>query len=201
MIENFHAEFPQVPKIIRSEYGVYGWWGLRPQAHRGNNGRLHGSYPVQYVKRIMSLFPDATNVLHVPSGSLDAKLLGEGHVTMDMMQDAVRKPMIVGDACEHIPLEDESFDLVMSDPPYTQVDSQKYGCPPWKPMSFFREANRVLRPGGYLVYLHQRMPQLLRRDQGNWKFEGVIFITLGSNKLVRVVCFYQKVTPKQFKLF
>jgi len=53
--------------------------------------KLYGQYPPTFLKRALAPFPDAKDVLHAPSGSL-VDLPG-GHVTLDMYEDDVRKPL------------------------------------------------------------------------------------------------------------
>ncbi|KKK80188.1 hypothetical protein LCGC14_2825980, partial [marine sediment metagenome] len=60
--------------------------------------------------------------------------------------------------------EDESFDLILSDPPYTKKDSEIYGCPPFPIRKFVKEAHRVLRKGGYLGMLHTYYPSYRKAD-------------------------------------
>jgi hypothetical protein len=181
----------KVPALVVSKGWVYGWWSLYAASKMGTKGRLHGSYPRQFLPRALSLFPGAKDILHVPSGTLGN--LPAGHVTMDMKSDDTRKPMVVGDCCEEIPFPDGSFDLILSDPPYSPADSELYGCPPFRTMAFFREAHRVLRPGGYLGFLHLHLPQVRKPDDKKWRMRGVITITLGSHKKARAFSLWQRI--------
>jgi SAM-dependent methyltransferase len=191
---HFNSKFHMVgkaPGVVLSSGWVYGWWSLYAASKTGTAGRLHGSYPRQFLKSALALFPGAKDVLHVPSGTLEN--LPPGHVTMDLMSDSVRKPMIIGDCCKSIPFPDESFDLILSDPPYSYEDSKLYGCPAFRTMTFFREAHRVLRPGGYLGFLHLHLPQIRKPEDTNWRMRGVITITLGSHKKARVFSLWQRI--------
>ncbi len=190
---HFNSKFHltgKAPALVVSKGWVYGWWSLYAAPKTGTKGRLHGSYPRQFLERALSLFPKAKDILHVPSGTLGN--LPTGHVTMDMKSDATRDPMIIGDCCKNIPFPDASFDLILSDPPYSPKDSKLYGCQPFRTMDFFREAYRVLRPGGYLGFLHLHLPQIRKPEDKKWRMRGVITITLGSHKKARAFSLWQR---------
>lgn len=148
--------------------------------------KLYGQYPPTFLKRAMALFPDAKNVLHAPSGSLAD--LPDGHITMDMYEDDVRKPMFQGDVSA-MPFEDASFDLVLSDPPYSEEDSRLYGCAKFPEKKFMSECRRVLRPGGHLGFLAYHYPSYRRLD---WKLVGLFAVVTGFSRRTRMFSVFQK---------
>jgi ubiquinone/menaquinone biosynthesis C-methylase UbiE len=67
-------------------------------------------------------------------------------------------PSIVAN-CEKLPLEDESFDFVMLDPPYSELEAQKlYNLPYFNIVKVMNEAARVCKSGGYVILLHRLLP-------------------------------------------
>ena len=163
---------------------VYGVWYCGTAWDRV---RLHGQYPPGFLKRAVALFPDAQAILHCPSGTVT----GPG-TTVDLKSDSIRCPQIVASA-DAIPLPDASYDLFLSDPPYTKEDSKKYGCPPFPLQGMMREAHRLLRPAGYLGVLHTYYPSY-RRQQ--WKLVGLIAVVTGFQRATRMFSIFQKATPK-----
>lgn len=141
---------------------------------------FYGQYPPTFLKRALALFPDAKDVLHAPSGSL--RDLPAGHVTLDQHRDDVRQPMILGD-CSDMSLPDNSFDLVLSDPPYSEEDSRLYGCEKFPERAFMAHSHRVLRPGGYLGFLAYHYPIYRRVD---WKIEGLFAVVTGFKRRTRM---------------
>lgn len=127
-IANLNAVMKKYPVSFEGDDSIadkgwcYGVWYCGTSFTKVN---LYGQYPPTFLKRASALFPKAVNVLHAPSGSLAD--LPVGHVTMDMYEDDVRKPMFQGN-CEAMPFNENSFDLVLSDPPYSEEDSRLYGC-------------------------------------------------------------------------
>jgi ubiquinone/menaquinone biosynthesis C-methylase UbiE len=115
---------------------------------------------------------------------------------VDRVVDEARRPMIVADA-NALPLRDESFDLVLSDPPYSREDSTKYGCPPWPQKKALAEAWRVLRPGGYLGHLHTYYPAYRRKD---WDLVGLIAVVTGFQRATRMFSIFQKIESAQQEL-
>ena len=182
--QNYGRAFPNYPPLVDHALGVYGVWCLRP-AHSDKG--LWGMYPRGFLERALSLFTDAHAVLHVPSGTLHS--LSAGHVTVDLVRDHARRPHAQADAAA-LPFADCSFDLVLSDPPYTPGDAEKYGTPVFPEQKFLAEAWRVLRVGGYLAVLHKYEMQVaiarLRRV-------ALIAVSLGNHKELRTFAIYQRV--------
>jgi SAM-dependent methyltransferase len=124
-------------------------------------------------------------VLHVPSGTV------EHGVTVDRVRDASRRPRVVADAAA-LPFPDASFDLVLSDPPYSREDSERYGCPPYPLKAAMAEARRVLRPGGFLGVLHTYYPPYRR---GEWEHRALIAVVTGPLRATRVFSVFRKPVP------
>lgn len=178
-VESVNAAFPRYPATVADKGWVYGVWYCGTAWDRV---RLHGQYPPTFLKRALSLFPSAKRVLHVPSGTVS------GGVTVDRMRCAVRKPMIQADAA-HLPFRSGSFDLIISDPPYTRADSAKYGCRPYPLGRAMREAHRILRPGGYLGIPHLYYPSY-RRTQ--WSLKALIAVVTGFQRATRMFSVFQR---------
>ena len=147
-----------------------------------------GHSSLTYLKRLLALFPTAKDILHCPSGTVT----GPG-VTVDMVSDEQRKPQHIARA-EQLPFPAESFDLYLSDPPYSPGDSEKYGCPPWRSRAAMDEARRVLKPGGHYCLLNVRYPTFRRKD---WNFIGLIGVVTGANRTIRLLSIFQKPEGKQ----
>lgn len=173
-VENCNRQFPKYPITVCDKGWVYGVWYC---GTAWDKVRLHGQYPPTFLKRALSLFPDARDILHCPSGTV----IGPG-VTVDLMRDEVRCPQIQADA-SNLPFEENTFDLWLSDPPYTPKDSEKYGCAPFPLGKMVKEAHRVLRPNGYLGLLHTYYPSYRRKE---WKLEGLICVVTGFLRATRI---------------
>lgn len=179
-VEAVNAAFPKYPMTVRDKGWVYGVWYCGTAWDRV---RLHGQYPPTFLKRALALFPDARRILHVPSGTIEG-----GGVTVDRMRCEVRKPMIQADAAQ-LPFRDGSFDLVISDPPYTPADSAKYGCKPYPLGRAMKESRRVLRPGGFLGVLHTYYPSYRRKE---WRLVALIAVVTGFQRATRMFSVFEK---------
>lgn len=144
---------------------------------------FHGQFPLTFLKRVLALFPTAKDILQCPCGTVT----GPG-MTVDLIRDEKRNPQIIAGA-EKLPFEDGSYDLYISDPPYTNADSEKYGTPPFKSKLAMTEARRVLRNGGYYCLLHTRYPSFKR---GDWNFIALIGVVTGANRTIRLLSIFQK---------
>jgi SAM-dependent methyltransferase len=144
---------------------------------------FYGQYPLTFMKRALALFPGALDILHCPSGTVT----GPG-VTVDLIRDEQRQPQHLANA-HALPFLDNTFDVYLSDPPYSNADSVKYGCPPFKGKVAMAEARRVLKPGGYYGLLNVRYPSFKRKD---WNFLALIAVVTGANRVVRLFTIFQK---------
>ena len=181
-VQNHLKLFPHSSLHVH-EGRLYGVWMI------GNNYKrkkgYYGEYPPSYLERVKSLFPHVKEVLHLFSGSVD-----EGGVCFDVNPEL--EPDICGDA-ERLTdyFLENSFDLVLADPPYSKKDAEEYGTKYPNKAKVMRELHSVVSPGGVLVWLDTRRP-IYRRDM--WDFVGLIALDCGTNRLLRGVFLF---TPKK----
>jgi SAM-dependent methyltransferase len=190
-VANLNKTMKRYPISVVDKGWAYGVWYCGTSFTKAG---MYGQYPPTFLKRASALFPDARTVLHAPSGSLVG--LPEGHVTLDMYEDDVRKPMFKGD-CGNMPFDAETFDLILSDPPYSEADSRLYGCAKFPERKFMEECHRVLNPGGYLGFLAYHYPSFRRSD---WKLCGLFAVVTGFSRRTRMFSVFQKVTLTQEEL-
>ena len=176
----YAAAFPDWPAPSVQQGRIYGIWFLGND-YRGSG--YHGAFPPNFVKRVMSMFPGMGNVLHLFSGSLP-----KGDYTrFDAREDIEAE--IHGDAeslSTH--LAPSWADLIIADPPYTGEDAEKYGQPMVNRNRVVEECHKVLRPGGFLIWLDQVMPMYRKVD---WDLAGVIGIFRSTNHRFRCCCIFQ----------
>ena len=166
---------------------IYGMWILG-QDYR-NRSPLYGAYPPNYVMRVEALFPDRDRVLHLFSGSLPVG----SYTRFDIREDA--ECDVRGDAHQlSTHFRPGEFDFVMADPPYSCSDADRYGTPWIQRNKVVKEVCKVLRPGGFLVWLDQVLP-MYRKDTLN--LQGVIGLVRSTNHRFRVVTIFERVgTPE-----
>ena len=159
---------------------MYCWWFLG-QDYRSKSG-YYGSYPPQYLNRIMAFYPDVKHeeCLHLFSGSLPKGTLG---MRVDVNPDT--SPDIIADAhaLSHFEIPGP-INLILADPPYSAEDAERYGTIMIKRNIVLRECAEVLEPGGYLVWLDQALPMY---SKATWILWGVIAIMRSTNHRFRCV--------------
>ena len=181
-VECYNKAFPKYPSMWYSKNWIMGIWNT------GNNYQgsgFHGSYPNSYLKRILSLFPDVSNVLHLFSGSLPAG----PYVRVDI--NPALNPDVMGNAeqlSELVP--NNHFDLILADPPYTESDALKYGNPMVNRNKVVKEAYKVLKPGGFLCWMDMVLPMYSKKE---FERVGEIAISRSTNHRVRAVFIFRKV--------
>lgn len=179
-VDNLNRTFPKYPITVTDKGWIYGVWYC-PTAWMRTH--FYGQFPLTFLKRVLALFPNAKDILHCPSGTVT----GPG-TTVDMIQDAQRKPQVIASAVA-LPFPENSFDLYISDPPYSSADSKKYGTPPFKGKVAMMEARRILKPGGYYALLNTRYPTFRRN---HWNFIALIAVVTGANRVIRLLSIFQK---------
>jgi len=181
----YKKAFPTFPPLRADTRWLDGIWVLGND-YRGNG--YYGAYPPTYLKRILSLFPDAKKILHLFSGSLmpgnysrfDRPNIMQYKTDKDFCGDAHNLSTIVGE---------KSFDLVLADPPYSQEDAEHYGCSLIKRNIVFEECRKTLITGGYLIWLDQVLP-MFRKDELH--LFGLIGIVRSTNHRFRLVSIFRK---------
>lgn len=153
-----------------------------------------GQFPATFVPRIMAMFP-TERMLHVCSGHSYIK----GALNLDVMPTPAVD--VQADAAA-LPLANESFAVVLIDPPYSEEDAQRYGVKRLiKSQAALKEFSRVLVPGGYLLWFDERYPSYRRKD---WHLVGLVGIVTGFERRARFVSIFQKpsdVAPLQIDPF
>lgn len=178
-VEHCNKVNHKYPMTVEDKGWIYGVWYC---GTAWTPVKLYGQYPPTFLKRALSLFPNAKDIIQCPSGTLT----GPG-VTVDLMRDEVRNPQIQASA-DNIPLPDNSFDLFLSDPPYSEADSKIYGCSKFPLRGMMKEARRLLRPGGYLGVLHVYYPMYRRQD---WDLIGLISVVTGFQRKTRMFSIFR----------
>lgn len=183
-VEHWNATLgKRYPVTVNDKGWVYGVWYC---GTAWDKVRLHGQYPPNFLKRALALFPDAERILQCPSGTVT----GPG-VTADLIADQCRRPQVLADA-SRLPFRDGTFELVLTDPPYTPKDSTIYGCPPYSTAKAMLEFHRVLEVGGYVGVLHTFYPSYRRKD---WQLEGLIAVVTGFQRATRMFSIFRKLPP------
>lgn len=176
--EAYAKKYPKWPAPRADERWLDANW-VMGQNYQGSG--YYGSYPPNYVDRVMALFPDAKNILHLFSGSLPP-----GNYTRFDKRPEM-SPDVVGDAhylSEHF--EPGQFDLVVADPPYSVEDAEHYGVPMVKRQVVIGEIARVLQVGGHLVWLDQVLPQFSKETWHWWGFIGMARSTMHRFRCVTI---------------
>lgn len=182
----YNSAFPQFPPVhvVGTADGgerIESLWIM------GNNYRTsgyYGAYPHGYLARVMSMFPDAHDVLHVPSGSIQPG----PYLRIDIRPEV--NPDIVGD-CHDIKalVCDRRFDLVLMDIPYSSEDAEHYGRPMVNRNRVLASALEVTRPGGWVVCLDQVLPMWRKADA---RLVMAIGMVKSTNHRVRGVFGFRK---------
>jgi hypothetical protein len=149
------------------------WWLPRPP-----RSKYRGGFPRNFEQKLIEVLGRPRTILH-PFGGM-----AELGTRLDLNPDV--HPDVVGDA-HAMPFEDESFELVVCDPPYSDAESTElYGTGPVRQREWMREAVRVASL--YIVTYHVR---LLPRPAGA-RLVRVIVVLLRPGHTARIVQVFRK---------
>lgn len=189
-VDSYNKTFPKYPKMTYDKGWIMGCWSCG-NAY-GNKVKFYGAYPNGYLKKIRSLFPEFEDheTLHLFSGSLGLQedIEFEG-VKFDC--NTALGPDVVGNA-EQLSdyFESEQFSIILADPPYQKSDAENfYGVPLVNKKKVLHEAYKILRPGGFLVFMDERLPMYRKSE---FKRVGEILITRSTNHRVRAVFIFER---------
>jgi predicted methyltransferase len=113
--------------------------------------------------------------------------------------NATTTPTYVGDAHDlnALGIEDDSYDLVILDPPYSDEESDRlYGTGPLRWTVFVNEAVRVTKPGGHVAVYHVKQPP---RPEGTRLVRRIVILTRTWH--TPRVCFVFEKLGSQVSLF
>jgi SAM-dependent methyltransferase len=145
--------------------------------------KYRGGFPLHFEPNLMQVLGYPERVLQ-PFGGM-----AEIGTRCDINPEV--GPDVLCDAHEP-PFEDESFDCVLLDPPYSDQEAEElYSTPALRPGEYIREAVRVLKPGGWLVLYTDREPR--RPPRCNHALR--IMVSLRPGHSPRVCMILQKRKP------
>ena len=149
---------------------------------RPNSTCYKGSVPLHFEKKFLEFTGiEKNHLLNMFSGG------SQMGYTVDI--NPTVNPDKVAD-CHNLPFENESFDNVFLDPPYSDDESKKmYGAGPLKPTKYMNEAVRVCREGGIIALYHIYWAPI---PEG-CKYLGIISIITRVYHRPRLCTVFQKV--------
>lgn len=182
-----HLGTPNTPIIFQhsnSRDFIHAFWFVGG----GNISDLYGSYQVEYLKRITTLFPETgSDVVHLFVGGIPAS---PDYVRVGLPQTDV-KPDIECDAHQLSSFLKFKPRLIFADPPYSVEDSEHYANSMINRERVMSECGIVMAEGGYLVWLDQSLPIF---DGNLLQFVGAISMIRSTGNRFRVVSIFKKVT-------
>lgn len=184
LVDNVNKAFPKYPMTVYDKGWIYGVWYC---GKKFTKAQLYGEYPATFFKRVKAMFSHVNEgtFLHLFSGSM-----GEDYgVTLDGSERF--NPNIVHTLTKETPLpfDDNTFEVVVADPPYSIKDAEEYGLPYPSPELILKESMRVLRPGGHLCFLHTMYPSYRRKEVD---LVGLIAIISGFKSRTRLLSIFRK---------
>lgn len=148
---------------------------------------FYGAYHTEYLTRVTTLFSDAERVVHLFSGSLPAGPYVR--VGIDPTGKGTTADL-VGNAEELSSFLPFNPDIIYADPPYTRQEAEEdYQISLVNGPRVLAECGNVLQPGGYVVWLDQRLPVF---SNDLLRLVGLISYIRSTGNRFRVISIFQK---------
>lgn len=171
----------EIPMTVFHKGWIYGVWYCGTSFKKA---KYYGQYPPHFLDRLLALFPDKKDFLHLCSGTI------KQDITLDLDLENKLNPTIRADA-QKIPFKPNSFDLIDFDPPYSKRDAEVYYKVPYiSPVKAMRECLPILRVGGFFCCLDVRYPSYSRKK--GWSLIGLIAVVTGFGKVTRMLSIFRK---------
>jgi SAM-dependent methyltransferase len=139
-----------------------------------------GSFPLHFEKKLFRLLGNPEKILH-PFGGYS-----EYGIRIDLNKDVI--PDAISNA-HYLPFPNETFDLVLCDPPYNdKLSEELYKAPPIHYKKYINEAVRVCKPEGYIASYHW----IWTTRPLNTKYYKIIVVLPGQHHRPRICCIFQK---------
>ncbi len=181
----YNTAYPHLTPLVVANGFLYGYWFCSG----GNVSPFYGSYQVEYLNRVGTLFPDcfgARETVHLFSGSLppspDYTRVGQdptGQYKSDVECD-------IHNLSSYLSFKPG---LIYADPPYSQEDSVHYQNSMVDRAKIVSECAAVLRPGGWLVWMDQALPVFSNKEI---RYVGCISYIRSTGNRFRCVVIFQK---------
>lgn len=183
-VDNYHkvTGFP-TSMMVGGDGRISGMWIMGNNYQRTAN--YYGAYPHGYLKRVKSLFPDRSKVLHLFSGRIETREFPGD--TVDINPDL--NPTFVDDAQSLDSVPVEKYDIILADPPYSIEDAERYKTTMIKRNKVMAALGRRCLPGTVVVFLDQVLPMYCKAE---WNIIGVIGMVKSTNHRFRVVTIFQR---------
>jgi len=140
-------------------------------------------YPSRFLFNLKKFYPfENKKVLTMFSGSSE---IGD---TTDIRPETGAK--FVG-PYDKLPIEDETYDMVVADPPYNALYASEWSANLPKPKRILKEAARVTNVGGYILILHIIIVPAYK--ELNVKRVALHPILTGPNNAIRVLNVFKKI--------
>jgi len=162
--------------VMREKFKPIAWHLPRP-----SRTKYKGSVPLHFETKLLRFLGiENTKILNMFSGG--SKMGYTVDIKPDNFPDKIAN-------CHKLPFNNESFDNVFLDPPYSNEESKKlYGTGPLKPITYINEAVRVCKPGGLICAYHVYWTP---RPKGT-KYLGIISIITRVYHKPRICTIFQK---------
>lgn len=180
----FSKQYPKYAPLVVHNNRLYGTWIIGALYKRKTN--FYGAYPYKVKERILALFPDCRNIMHLFSGTIHDL----GSVTYNI--DPKMKPTICDDVRNIKQYEDiiKDIDLVIADPPYEAKDFERYNQKPFDKRKIIKDLGEVMEQGSFWAWLDVIIPMYSKKQ---WNLLGHIGLVVSTNTRVRMWSIWEHV--------
>ena len=148
-------------------------------------GKQRQMFPSRFIRNLKKFYPlEGKKILWMFSGAIE-----EGGDTIDIRPETGATFIC---SYDKIPVKNETYDMVIADPPYNELFAKEWKTDLPKPKHILKEAARITKKDGLILILHCIIIPCYHKEGFGIQRIALHPILCGINNAIRVLNVFKK---------